>query len=80
MKNRAIGMMVLLSEDGVSYLERQAEGIAENYCGRVGKSGVVRGILDGLAQANLDLSKAPTPYHIAAMVKAALASTAEATE
>jgi hypothetical protein len=60
--------MALVSEEGLSYLEQQAEGIAKNYGGRVGKSGVVRGIIDGLAQANIDLSSAPTPYHIAVIV------------
>lgn len=77
MANRAIGIMALISEDGLSYLERQSKKIAENYSGRCGKSGIIRGIIDGFAQAGVDLSSAPTPFHIAAMVKAALAPTAE---
>jgi hypothetical protein len=70
--------MTLLSENGLSYLERQAQGMAENYGGRVGKSGVIRGIIDGLAQAHFDLSSCPTPYHVAEMVKTALAMASEA--
>lgn len=77
MANRSIGIMVLLSEDGLSYVEQQSEKIAENYGGRCGKSGIVRGIIDGFAQAGFDLSSAPTSFHIAAMVKAALGKASE---
>ena len=77
MANRAIGIMALISEDGLSYLERQSEKIAENYGGRCGKSGMIRGIIDGFAQAGVDLSSAPTPFHIAAMVKATLTQAPE---
>lgn len=67
-----VAVLAHISAAGETYLNEQAGKIKANFGVRLGKSGTLRGICDGFAQAGFDLSDAPTTFHVAAKVAAVL--------
>ena len=68
-----VAVLCHLNETGAGYLKEQASKVQQRFGGRgIGSSGILRGVVNGLAACGFDLSDSPTPYHVASKVAAVL--------
>lgn len=68
-----VAVLCHLTETGDGYLRGQANKVQRRFGGRgIGRSGILRGIVNGFAACGFDLSDSSTPHHVASKVAAAL--------